>query len=386
MKKGFIYLSILSMALAMMAFQCTSAELTGAKMYINQKQYEKAKEALLKEVEKNPASDEGWYLLGFLYGEESNYDKMIDAYDKSLKASKKFEAQITESKKYFWATSFNRGVIFYNRAVKTADADSSKMFFEKAADMFKASSIFEPDSIIGYSNLAMTYIAMNRIDDAIAPLEKATFIGKSSDVFIMLGQIYLENGNALLQSYETSKKEEEKIKADEYINKSVKVLEEGRSKFPEDGDILLRLSNAYIAGNKLDVALNAFKDGIEKEPGNKYYQYNYAVLLLNAKDYTGAEEHFKKAVEIDSEYSNAVYNLAVTYVRWGAQIRDDLEAKGDTSDKYKEKFSLAIPHLEKYLTVNPKEPAVWELLGKVYANLGMTEKSIDAFKKADQYR
>jgi predicted Zn-dependent protease len=189
-----------------------------------------------------------------------------------------------------------------------------------------------------------------------------------------------------MENYHTSKNIEDSVQAIDMYNKAIKVLEEGRSKFPENGDILLRLSNAYIGANKLDVAMNAFKAGVEKEPDNKYYRYNYGVLLLNSKDYAGAETQFKKAVELDGEYTNAIYNLAVTYVRWGAQMREEMETKGEVNDSYKEKFNLAIPLLEKYLTTNPKEPQIWELLGRVYANLGMQEKSEDAFKKADQYR
>jgi len=52
MKRSFITLSLIGIALAFMAFECSSAELTGAKLYINQKQYAKAKEALEKEVAK----------------------------------------------------------------------------------------------------------------------------------------------------------------------------------------------------------------------------------------------------------------------------------------------------------------------------------------------
>ena len=108
--------------------------------------------------------------------------------------------------------------------------------------------------------------------------------------------------------------------------------------------------------------------------------------MLNSKDYPEAEKQFLKAVAIDSNYTNAIYNLAVTYVRWGTKMREDMEASGNVNDSYKEKFSAAIPYLEKYLTVSPKESLIWELLGKVYANLGMEQKSMDAFKKADENR
>lgn len=388
MKKAFVYMSLLSMMFGFMAFQCASAELTGAKLYINQKQYDKAKEALNKEVAKNPASDEGWYLLGFLHGEEGDIDQMIESFNNSLKASPKFAAQINESKKYHWAMSFNRGVSAFNNAAKATTPDSMTMFFQKAADLFINSTKCEPDSVIGYTNLAMTYINMKRNDDAIAPLEKLIEISKKSavasadgfsDAYVLLGQLYLDQGNELQETKDSAA-------AQVQFEKAIKVLESGREKYPDDAEILLRVSNAYIAANKLEIAQNAFKAGVEKDPTNKYYRYNYGVLLLNAKDFAAAEEQFKVAVQTDPEYTNAIYNLAVTYVRWGAKMREDMEAKGENNDSFKEKFNKAIPLLEKYLSTNPKEPAIWELLGRVYANLGMQEKSTEAFKKADENR
>lgn len=386
MKKGLIYLSLLAMVFGFMAFQCSSAELTGAKLYINQKQYDKAKESLLKEVQKNPASDEGWYLLGYLYGEEGEMEKMLESFDKSVAASQKFVPQINESKKYYWATNFNKGVSLFNNATKASSADSSKIFYDKAIKSFQNAILMEPDSIASYSNLIYAYINTNQIAEAVPVLEKANKLAKDPETFSMLGQIHNEEGNKLMDQYRTSKNAADSVKAMEKFNEAIKVLESGRKLFPENGDILLRLSNAYIGANKLDVAMTAFRAGIEKDPTNKYYHYNYGVLLLNSKDFSGAEKEFMEAVKLDAEYSNAIYNLAVTYVRWGTEIREEMEAKGEVSDSFKEKFNLAIPHLEKYLEINPREPQIWELLGKVYANLGMQEKSIEAFNKADQYR
>src|ERR1035437_4907767 len=112
MKKVFIYLSLLSMVVGFMAFDCSSAQITGAKLYIQQKQYDKAKETLLKEVADNPLSDEAWYLLGGLYGQDGDYVKMVQDYDKSIGVSPKFVQQITDSKLYYWATCFRKGVKF----------------------------------------------------------------------------------------------------------------------------------------------------------------------------------------------------------------------------------------------------------------------------------
>ncbi|MDP2038499.1 MAG: tetratricopeptide repeat protein [Ignavibacteria bacterium] len=383
MKRSFVYLSILGVALALMAFECSSAELTGAKLYINQKQYDKAKDALLKEVQKNPKSDEGWFILGYqIYGEhEADYANMLDAFDKSLAASPKFAKEIGDFKKYYWATAFNKGVGLFNNAAKATTPDSMKMLFGKAAEMFNNAALCQPDSVVNYTNLAMVYINTADYASAIAPLEKAVKIGKAAEAYSLLGQIYLENANK-------AKEAKNDAEFNTTIEKAITVLDAGRQKYPENGEILLRYSNALIAANKMDVALAAFKLGVEKEPENKYYRYNYGVVLLNGNNYADAETQFKKAIELDSKYANAIYNLGVTYVKWGTSFREEAEKKGESADeaKIKEKFTLALPHIKAYLDLNPKEPALWDLLGKIYANLGMKAESDEAFKKADEVR
>lgn len=383
MKRSFIYLSILGVALAFMAFDCSSAELTGAKLYLNQKQYAKAEEALLKEVAKNPKSDEGWFILGYqIYGEQkADFVKMMDAFNKSLAASPKFVKEIDQAKKYYWASAFNRGVGYFNNAAKASTPDSMKMLFGKAAEMFNNASLCQPDSIINYTNLAMVHINTGEFASAIPPLEKAVKIGKSAEAYSLLGQLYLENANK-------AKEAKNDAEFNTTIEKAITVLDAGRQKYPENGEILLRYSNALIAANKMDVAMAAFKTGVEKEPENKYYRYNYGVVLLNGSKLEEAESQFKKAIELDPKYANAIYNLGVTYVRWGTSIREAAEKKGESVDEklVKEKYTLALPQIKSYLELNPKEPALWELLGKIYANLGMSKESEEAFKKAEEVR
>ncbi|MFA3782958.1 tetratricopeptide repeat protein [Melioribacteraceae bacterium 4301-Me] len=386
MKRILVAVSLFSMVLGFTAFECSSPDITGAKLYISQKNYEKAKEALLREISKNPKSDEGYYLLGYVYGEEGDFTKMLNAFDSSLAISKKHEKDIQDQKRYYWAISFNRGVGYFNKATKTTAQDSVKLNYNKAAEAFNNAIMLEPDSSAAYKNLAYVYLNLGDYDSAISPLEKLIKLEKSADGYSLLGEIYNEKGSNLMNTFRTSKNAEDSIKAVEYYNKAITVLEEGRKFFPENADILRDVSNAYVGANRLEDAMKSFKAGVEKEPENKFYRYNYGVLLLNAKDFAGAEKQFKKAVEIDSNYTNAIYNLAVTYARWGADIREQAEAKDQQDESYKEKFKQALPWMEKYLKINPKEPAVWELLGKIYANLGMTEKSKEAFDNADKYR
>ena len=56
-------IAFLMLSMLFVGYQCGSTEITSAKLYIQQKNYDKAIEVLQKEITKNPKSDEGYYLL-----------------------------------------------------------------------------------------------------------------------------------------------------------------------------------------------------------------------------------------------------------------------------------------------------------------------------------
>jgi len=368
-------------------YQCSSTELTSAKLYIQQKNYDKAIDALQKEVQKNPKSDEGYYLLGVVLGEKERYAEMIDAYSKSLSISNKFSENIGSSKKYFWANLFNKGVGYYQRGSKTADQDSVKLLYGKSIEAFNSAIVIEPDSADTYKNLAFVYMSAQDYDNAISPLEKLIEKEGAVDGYKFLSEIFYVKGIEYRNKYDNNKALPDSLEAMKYFDRSISVAEEGREKYPDDSEILLTLSNAYIAANKVEVAIDAFKAGVEKDPANQYYRYNYGVLLLGKNDFGDAEEQFKKALEIDPDYYNASYNLAVTYVKWGAYINKVADEKGDLNNKeYKEKYQKALPHLEKIVTNKKDDVQMWELLGKVYSVLGMQVDAAKAFEKADELR
>lgn len=386
MKKALIYLSLLGMVLGFMAFDCSSAELTGAKLYINQKQYAKAKEALLKDVQKNPKSDEGYYLLGYLYGEEGDVPNMIDAFNKSVTISPKFEPQIKDYKKYTWQTSFNKGVGAFNAAVKSTKPDSMKIFFKKAIDLFNNAGLCEPDSTGAYENIVSAYLNMGDQDGAIPVLQKLTDMGKPAYSFAQLGQIYVINGTKIWESYKTSKNIADSAKAFEWYGKAIDVLKKGASKYPSDSGILIQLGNAYYLSGEIETAITSFKALSEKMPENKDIRYAYGVVLLKGKKYDLSVKELEQAVKMDEKNTDAIYNLAAAYINWGNELREKA-VKSESGDKsYLEKFQAAIPSLEKYVELKPDEAKVWVSLYQVYANLGMKEKAEEAFKKAEQYK
>jgi tetratricopeptide (TPR) repeat protein len=369
---------LLLLGFTFMGFQCGSSELTSAKLYIQQKNYDKALEALQAEIQKNPMDGEAYYLLGYVDGEKGKYSDMMDAFNKSLSISKDFENDINSSRVYYWANLFNSGVKEYQNGVNTQDKDSSKIYLNKAGESFESAIIIEPDSVDTYKNLAFVYMNTGDYDKAEKPLKMVIDKEHSLDGYRYLGEILYQKG--------VKQRETDSVAAMETFNQDIKILEEGRKYYPNNQDILLTLSNSYIAANKLDIAMDVFKAGVASDPNNKYYRYDYGVLLLGAEQFEQAETQFKKAIEIDSNYENALYNLGVTYIKWGTAINKAAEEKGDSTSTYKEKYQMALPYMEKVAQMKSGDASVWELLGRVYTVLGMNDDAKNAFAKADSLR
>jgi tetratricopeptide (TPR) repeat protein len=372
-------LAFLMLSMVFVGYQCGSTEITSAKLYIQQKNYDKAIEVLQKEVTKNPKSDEGYYLLGYVQGEQGNFEGMVDSYDKSLAISKSFEKNINDSRKYFWAQAFNRGVSLYQRGVKSTDTDSAKIYYDKSIADFNSALKIEPDSGDTYKNLAFVYLSKGDNEAAVAPLKELIAREKSIDGYKFLGEIYYVNGTNL-------KAQEKNDEAKAEFNKSIEVLEEGLKNYPDDPEMLVTLSTAYIGADRGTEAIDKYKKLVEAKPEDKNIRYNYGVLLLGAEDFAGAETQFKKAIELDPAYDNAIYNLGVTYLKWGTFLNKKSDEEGKVSDEYKEKYQSALPYLEKAVQMKDANSQTWELLGRVYSVLGMQEDANNAFKKADEMR
>jgi len=377
---------MLLVVLIFTGFQCSSTELTSAKLYIQQKNWDKALEVLQQEVEKNPQSDEGYYLMGTVYSELDNVDEMILAFDKSLGISNKFEKSINEFRTYQWANSFNRGVNLFQRGNKTTDEDSSSMYYNMAIDAYQKAILLEPDSAETYKNLSFVYLTTGEAEEAIEPLQSLIELNQAEEGYQYLGQVYYTLGANLMSSYRSTQNAADSLKGMSYLDKSISTLEEGLKKYPDNTDMQIALTSSYIEADKIDVALGSAEKLVEKDPGNKTYRYNYGVLLLSANDYAAAETQLKKAIEIDPNYDNAIYNLGVTYVKWGTAMNKEAEKQGMISEDYKQKYEAALPYLEKVVETDPTNIAIWELLGKVYSVLGMTDDATNAFNKADELR
>jgi len=83
----------------------------------------------------------------------------------------------------------------------------------------------------------------------------------------------------------------------------------------------------------------------------------------NRKDYQGAIEYFRKAIELDPKFANPWNNMGVAYGDWGD-------------------YNKEIECCRKAIELDPKHAYSWNNMGVAYETLGDYNKAIECFRKA----
>ncbi len=146
---GIVGITLSSMVIT--GFQCSSAEVTSAKLYITRKEFQSAEAALMKETQKNAKNEEAWLLLGKVRLELKNYKGMKDAFVEVLKIAPTHKKEIDAITISIWGGLFNKGVDYINKAVDTLE------YYDNAIDAFTMAMYVIPDSLINQRNLGLAY-------------------------------------------------------------------------------------------------------------------------------------------------------------------------------------------------------------------------------------
>jgi tetratricopeptide (TPR) repeat protein len=385
--KRYIPLGIIFLAFVYMTttgFQCGSAETTSAKLYMQQKQWDKAEASLLKEVTKNDKNEEAWFLLGQVRLEVRKYAEMNDAYTHALQVSDKYKTEIARNRLAVWAMMYNEGVGIYNKGRDTAS------YYQLAIERFSTAINVVPDSSSTYYVRALAYYAQHDLKSAQKDLETA--IAKNpafEEAARLLGQVHYTNALERQQA-----KDEAGYKAG--IASATTAFELAYKANPGSADNITNLIDVYERSQNTDKAMALTKSAVEKDPNNKIFRYAYGVFLLKQDRFPESTEQFKKAIEIDPSYGDAIYNAGVSYLNWGVSMKAESDKKADAERvknkgkdvkedvSYKEKFKEALPYLEKAQELRPDDLALLQQLGKLYANLNMVDKSKAAFERYDK--
>ncbi len=380
-----VVLLLAAVLFATTGFQCGSAETTSAKLYMQQKQWDKAEQSLLKELSKNDKNDEAWFLLGQVRLELKKYKEMNDAYNHALALSDAHKADISRNKLAVWGMEYNDGVKLYN-----AGRDDTANY-NRALDAFNTAIEMEPDSANTYYVTALAYYAKKDYNNAMTVLQAALQKKPNfADAARFLGQVHYQMAQDRMNA-----KDEAGAQAE--FQKAVGPFEQAFKAEPDSVVNITNLIDVYERTKNSEKAMTLTHDAVAKDPNNKLFRYAYGVFLLKQDKYPEAIEQFQKAVQIDPNYADAIYNLGVAYLNWGVAQKKESDGKAEAAQKaagknkqvkadesYRDKFKQSLPYLEKSAELRSDDAALWQQLGRLYAILNMPDKSKAAFEKSDK--
>jgi tetratricopeptide (TPR) repeat protein len=386
MKKSSILLIVTACLLGgliLSGFQCSSTEMSSAKLYIQHSEYDKAQAALEREVAKTPTDAEAWFLLGSVRYQVKKYESMLGAFDSSLIAAPTYAEQIKQYKHNAWGLCFNDGVSYYKR-METASKDSQAVLSNDAKNSYLLAIKIEPDSASTYANLAALYHNAGDYTDEIATWRTAMAKRYNSQYEGYLITAYMHAGEDATDRHDTTT-------ANKYFNGAVPEIKSALQQTPSDssattGILLRELIECYVQVDSSDLAIPYIQQALKSDPTNKLYNGLLGLRLLDSGDFTGAIARFDAVIAADANDESGYRNNAVAYMRWGAK-RKEAQKDAKVPDKsYLEKYKKAAENLEKLTQLKPDDADVWETLATAYANIGKTADAKKAMDKSDSLK
>lgn len=199
-----------------------------------------------------------------------------------------------------------------------------------------------------YSGIGYAYNKLGNPDESVKYYKKALAIGNNATILSEIGRVFLDKGdkeNALKYFNLALKKNKylasvypllmnlygelgrpDDVTRTKSLYKEALSINEGEEHFKEG-------VKAYI-GRRFDIAFDEFKKSIIANPANPSSYSNIGYLCLDIGNLNMAYEYQSKALDIDPNFANAHYGLALIDKRWG-----------DLKDEKK--------HLEEYLRLEP---------------------------------
>lgn len=225
-----------------------------------------------------------------------------------------------------------------------------------------------------YLTLANIYNQEKNFDQALSILQKGKSVNEA-----LIGKI-----NKSIDSVKATKGFNEK-------NPTYKFLKEGLDACIA-GKVRMRNEefNIYIRQGTIDQKMNELKQEVEKDPNDVALRYLYG-KVSEPKDKDNAEinafknsiEQYKKVIELNPTYFDALYDLGAIYLREGKRLHDIAEetflkdkAKSEELEKSsKEHFNIALEYLEKANELQPRNTDLVNALRSLYINNNQMDKA-----------
>lgn len=364
-KHAFRIIGSLIVASAWLLAGCQPKEVTSAKVYIQQNDWDNAIGQLEAAVQSYPTNAEAHYLLGVGYGMKGRYAEMNKEFNASLEVSPQYKIEIQNNKEKYWAESYNKGVKQFNQEDLSG-----------AIESFNTAVSILPDRANPYRNIAVAYLRLDSADAAIRFFTKTLELDpKDVETMNNLGSTYYQQKD---------------------YNKAAEAFQKVLDSDPTNAQAISNIALAYDQLGESEKAMQAYENALNLKPGDPDLLFNYARLHLYNKDYPKAIELFNQVLEKNPEDFETLVSIGEAFLKVAESYREEAKPLVDSNKKAdqaklkdldakaKENYKDAIPYLEKASMVKPDIRNIWFNLGVAYVNIGEKTKGEQAFKKAEE--
>ena len=362
-------------------------------IYRRLKRYEESIEILERAVDEGRQSADVNYNLGFTYREMGNWDDAIEA----------FSSVVNENPSDVLAYN-HLGAIYLE-----------KKDYEKSIASFKRGLQIDPNHPILNYNLARCFSQAKMYSDSIRCYQNALkakpgwvdAIKEFSNVLVKC-QKSREASELVKHSIELHPNDTKllgmlgHIYLDQYdYDSAEKTFKRAKKVDDHDIQILTGLAEALEKGEKPEEALETVLDALEISPEDKDLKKRYVQTLLSANQIDAAGTNVKELYNDDKE-DPQVLDLYGQYL-----ICNDEEDKAescfkkinDVNRNYKDHFLSAAGRYnqvgnteraekmaKEYVARDMRNPAGYNMLGKIYTKEGLYEQAIESYDKSRNLR
>jgi tetratricopeptide (TPR) repeat protein len=175
--------------------------------------------------------------------------------------------------------------------------------------------------------------------------------------------------------------------------KALALMKDAREANPDDTSLLRAEADmAYKMGDMTRYS-KLMEEVIASDPNNPELYYNLGVGSANNGDTEKALGYYKKALELDPNFTNAKINIAATILAEEGAIIEEMNNLGtskadyDRYDELKEVknglYGKALPYLEAASVDRPDNIELLRTLKNIYSQLGIDDKFKTAKAKLD---
>jgi len=349
--------------LLVLVLSCQPKEVTSAKLYMQNNDWDSALKQLEKAVDLEPENAEAQFLLGQIYGRRGHFDQMNKHFAVATEFTDLYLTQTTAVREQYWIERYTTGV----RALDNGN-------YRKAVSELETAILIDSSKTDAYRKLARTYLNQDRPERALV-LYNALIERHPDDTDILMSTANL---------YYTQRDFEEVIPV---LKKILKLA-------PGHRDALANLALSYDSLGETENALAAYRAAIAANPDDPGLMFLLGVYHFKRKHFPRAVKLFQQALVLAPNDFDALANIGNAFLSLAENNRLELKTKGAAKSQNFDSLTLknkailnyerAIPYLEKSLDLQPRNAALWRNLAAAYVYTGKKEQGEKAFVKAEE--